>query len=39
MYKELLSAVAIALTFVAFLPYIRSILTNKTKPHVFSWLI
>lgn len=39
MYKELFSAVAIALTFIAFLPYIRSILQGKTKPHVFSWLI
>ena len=37
--KELLSAIAIALTFIAFLPYIRSILTGKTKPHVFSWVI
>lgn len=37
--KELLSAVAIALTFIAFVPYIRSILQNKTKPHAFSWII
>jgi len=39
MYKELLSAVAIALTFIAFFPYIRSIQIGKTKPHVFSWII
>jgi hypothetical protein len=39
MQKELLSAVAIALTFIAFLPYIRSILQGRTKPHVFSWII
>jgi hypothetical protein len=39
MYKELLSTVAIALTIVAFLPYIRSILLGETKPHVFSWMI
>lgn len=38
-YKVLLSALAIALTFFAFLPYIRSILKGKTKPHVFSWVI
>ena len=38
-YKELLSALAIALTFIAFVPYIRSILQNKTKPHAFSWII
>lgn len=39
MYKEILSTIAIALTLIAFLPYIRSILQNKTKPHVFSWII
>ncbi len=39
MYKELLSAVAIALTFIAFVPYIRSIRQGRTKPHVFSWVI
>ena len=39
MYKEIFSAVAIALTFIAFLPYIRSIQQGITKPHVFSWVI
>lgn len=38
-YKELLSAVAIALTFIAFIPYIRSIISGASKPHVFSWVI
>lgn len=38
-YKELLSAVAIALTFLASVPYIYSILKGTTKPHVFSWVI
>ena len=38
-YKELLSAVAIALTFIAFFPYIRSIIHGAIKPHVFSWVI
>lgn len=37
--KELFSATAIVLTFIAFIPYIRSILNGQTKPHVFSWLI
>ena len=37
--KELLSTIAIALTFIAFIPYIRSIQQGKTKPHVFSWII
>lgn len=39
MPKEILSAIAIALTIVAFFPYIYSILQGKTKPHVFSWII
>ncbi len=39
MYKELFSAAAILVTFVAFLPYIRSILHGATRPHLFSWLI
>ena len=38
MHKEILSIIAIALTFIAFYPYIRLILENKIKPHVFSWL-
>lgn len=38
-YKEIFSVIAIALTFYAFLPYIRSIRRGQTKPHVFSWVI
>jgi len=37
--KELLSVVAIAITFVAFLPYLHSILRGAIRPHVFSWVI
>ncbi len=37
--KIIFSGVAIALTFVAFVPYIRSIFAGVTKPHVFSWII
>lgn len=39
MYKELLSAAAIVLTFVLFAGYIRRILAGQIKPHVFSWLV
>lgn len=39
MYKELLSAAAIVVTFVAFVPYILSIRSGETKPHVFSWVV
>lgn len=38
-HKEILAAIAISLTFYAFYPYIRSILNNTVKPHVFSWVI
>lgn len=39
MYKELLAAGAIVLTFAMFVPYIRSIHQGRTKPHAFSWII
>ena len=39
MYKELLSATSIVLTFAIFLPYIRSIRSGLTKPHMFSWIV
>lgn len=35
--KLFFSIIAILLTFVAFIPYARSILRNMTKPHYFSW--
>ena len=38
-YKESLSGIAIALTFAAFVPYIRAIVSGTTRPHVFSWVI
>ena len=38
-HKEILSAIAIGLTFAAFVPYIRSIVAGATRPHVFSWVI
>ena len=38
-YKEIISALAIALTFIAFIPYVRAILNGVIKPHVFSWVI
>ncbi len=37
--KELFSAIAIVLTFVAFYPYLRGIIQGSIKPHVFSWVI
>lgn len=37
--KLLFSGAAIVLTFAAFFPYIVSIRSGRTRPHVFSWLI
>ncbi len=39
LHKEWISAIAIALTVIAFIPYIRSVLRKETRPHVISWLI
>ncbi len=37
--KEILSAIAVALTFIGFYPYLRGILKGTIEPHVFSWVI
>lgn len=37
--KPLLSALATLLTVLAYLPYIRSIYSGHTRPHVFTWVI
>lgn len=37
--KPLLSALAVALTLLAFHPYLRGILRGTVKPHVFSWVV
>ncbi len=39
MTKILLSNLAIALTLMAFMPYILQIFKGKVRPHVISWLI
>lgn len=38
-YKEIFSAIAMVITFVAFYPYLRGVLQNSIRPHVFSWVI
>ncbi len=35
--KEILSIIAVVLTFVAYVPYYRDILKGKTHPHIYSW--
>lgn len=38
-YKILISIITIILMFVAYIPYIKDTLNNKTVPHTFTWLI
>jgi hypothetical protein len=38
-YKEILGIIASAIAIVSYIPYLRDITANKTKPHAFSWLI
>lgn len=38
-YKNVLSAIAIAMMVIGYIPYIRDTIKGKTKPHVFSWVI
>lgn len=35
--KQMISAIAVFLTFAAYVPYYRDILNGKTQPHVYSW--
>jgi len=39
MQGTLLSGLAIGLTLLGFVPYIRGIQQGKVRPHVFSWVI
>ena len=35
--KEIISIIATALTFVAYIPYYRDILRGAIRPHIYSW--
>lgn len=37
--KEKISIVAIILTVIAYIPYIRNSLSGKTTPHIYTWFI
>lgn len=37
--KYVLGIVAIAMTFIGYVPYLRDTCTGKTKPHIYSWLL
>lgn len=35
--KEIISTIAVILTFIAYIPYYRDIIKGKTHPHIYSW--
>lgn len=37
--KELAGSIAIALSIIGYVPYLRDIFRGKTKPHAFSWIV
>lgn len=37
--KEIISVIAVFLTFAAYVPYYRSILKGKTHPHIYTWAL
>lgn len=37
MLKEIVGAIAVVLTFAAYVPYYRDILQGRTRPHIYSW--
>lgn len=37
--KNIIGILAIALTFIAYIPYLRDLIKHKTQPHVFTWLV
>jgi hypothetical protein len=38
-FKTLISIIAIVLTFVGYVPYLRDTIKGKTTPHIYTWFI
>lgn len=38
-YKAVIGIIAVVISVFGYVPYFRDILSNKTKPHAFSWLV
>lgn len=38
-YKFILTVIGIGIGFISYIPYLRDVITRRTKPHVFSWFI
>lgn len=37
--KYMIGIIAVILTFVGYIPYLKDLISGKTKPHVYSWLL
>lgn len=37
--KSIIGILAVVLTFVGYIPYLRDTLKGKTKPHIYSWFL
>ncbi|CAN5182604.1 hypothetical protein BH09PAT2_BH09PAT2_07920 [soil metagenome] len=37
--KNIVGIVAIILTFIGYIPYLRDVISGKTVPHIYSWLL
>lgn len=37
--KQIISLIAVFLTFIAYIPYYRDIIKGKTHPHIYSWTL
>jgi hypothetical protein len=38
-FKVIIGSIAVLLTFIGYVPYIRDILNGKTRPHIYSWFL
>ena len=38
-YKTILGVLAVIVALVSYVPYFKNLLSGKTKPHAFSWLV
>jgi uncharacterized protein with PQ loop repeat len=37
--KELIGVVAVLLTFIGYIPYVKDSIKGKTKPHIYTWFV
>ena len=38
-YKTIVGVIAVLISIFGYVPYFRDIISGKTKPHAFSWLV